>query len=153
MSSEKGADRIRTNEFKEMLSELGFTEESLAVKIAVQTLVRRWEDIIGPIYANQTEPFAIQDRTLVIITSHSAYKQEILFLKNRILSFCKKHLGQDLVRKIEVRVGNLSHKNKKTEAPSSHKTGFEGKQDLVSLAEKETDPIAKRRLLELIEYL
>ncbi|PJZ66897.1 hypothetical protein CH371_02025 [Leptospira wolffii] len=153
MSSENLPHKIRSEEFRAMLGELGFTEESLYAKIAIQTLAKRWPDIIGPIYANQSEPFSIQDDTLIVITSHAAYKQEILFLKKRILNHCYRYLKENTVKKIEVRIGNVSRKDSKGPQPSAPKTGLEGKQDLVSLAEKETDPIAKKRLLDLIEYL
>ncbi len=153
MKPEESINKIDATEFREILGELGLTEENLSSKIALQTLNKRWVDIIGPIYAKQSEPFSLQGDTLVVITSHAAYKQEILFLKKRIFSYAYRYLGKDVLKKIDVRVGNLSRKDGKSDKITAPKTGLEGKQDLISLAEKETDPIAKKRLLELIEYL
>ncbi|TGK03149.1 DUF721 domain-containing protein [Leptospira langatensis] len=153
MKDSSGMHKIKTEEFKKVLEELGLSEESLSNRIAVQTLSKRWADIIGPIYANQSEPYSIQGDVLIIVTSHTAYKQEILFLKKRILSYSARYLGKDTVRKVEVRIGNLSRKQQKQAYQPVDKTGLDGKQDLISLLEKETDPIAKKRLLELIEYL
>ncbi|TGL34381.1 DUF721 domain-containing protein [Leptospira koniambonensis] len=153
MKEESKIQKIDPQEFKNILQSLGLTEESLAEKIAVQTLVKRWVDIIGPVYANHSEPFAVHGDVLVIITVHSAYKQEILFMRKRILSYSARYLGRDVVKKIEIRIGNLTPKRQKSPSYTADKTGLEGKQNLVSLAEKETDPIAKKRLLELIEFL
>ncbi|TGL61086.1 DciA family protein [Leptospira sarikeiensis] len=153
MSEESKVNKIDPNEFKSILENLGLTQESLEARIAVQTLTKRWADIIGPIYANHSEPFSLNNDTLVIITTHSAYKQEILFMRKRILSYSARYLGRDVVKKIEIRIGNLVQKRQKSPSYTADKTGLEGKQDLVSLIEKETDPIAKKRLLELIEYL
>ncbi|TGK07162.1 DUF721 domain-containing protein [Leptospira semungkisensis] len=153
MKEESGLNKINTGEFKKVLEELGLSEENLSNRIAVQTLSKRWADIIGPIYANHSEPYSIQGDALVIVTSHTAYKQEILFMRKRILSYSIRYLGKDIIRKIEVRIGNLSPKQAKQPIKPVDKTGLDGKQDLISLIEKETDPIAKKRLLELIEFL
>lgn len=102
MKEESKIQKIEPQEFKNILQNLGLTEESLAEKIAVQTLAKRWVDIIGPVYASHSEPFALKDDTLVILTVHSAYKQEILFMRKRILSYSARYLGRDVVKKLKL---------------------------------------------------
>ncbi|EQA35032.1 PF05258 family protein [Leptospira inadai serovar Lyme str. 10] len=146
-------DKVEIDEFKGLLESLGWTEANLLTQISLRTLAQRWSDIVGPIFANQSEPSAISGETLIVIVSHAAYKQELLFLKYRILSLSKRYLGRDTVRKLEVRVGSLSKNTKKKTGIERTSNGINGKDDLLAIAEKEADPEARKRLLELIEYL
>ncbi|EQA46185.1 PF05258 family protein [Leptospira broomii serovar Hurstbridge str. 5399] len=146
-------DKVEIDEFKSLLENLGWTEANLLTQISLRTLAQRWSDIVGPIFANQSEPSAISGETLIVIVSHAAYKQELLFLKHRILSQSKRYLGRETIRKLEIRVGSLSKNTRKTTVIERASNGIIGKEDLLAIAEKEVDPDARKRLLELIEYL
>lgn len=73
--------KIETSEFRSILNQMGITEENLQEKISVHTLKNRWKEIVGPVFASNSEVNSIQFGKLRIIVSHNAYKQELLFYK------------------------------------------------------------------------
>ncbi|TGK21121.1 DUF721 domain-containing protein [Leptospira fluminis] len=146
-------EKIEISDLKDLLEDLGWSEENIHSQVSLRTIAQRWSDIVGPIFSLESEPHSISGDTLIIIVSHAAYKQELFFLKQRILSHSKRLLGMGVLRAIQVRIGNLSQKERRKTFSEAPKTGLVGKDDLLKILEKETDPIAKKRLLELIEYL
>ncbi len=145
--------KIETEEFKSVLNQLGITEESLQEKISLNTLRNRWKEIVGPVFASHSEVNSIQFGKLRIVVSHNAYKQELLFLQNRILGQASQFLGKGVVRSIEISIGKLSNLVNSKQPETKEKKGLEGKEDLIAILEKETDPEVKKRYLEILQYL
>lgn len=145
--------KIETDEFKSVLNQLGITEDSLQEKISLNTLRNRWKEIVGPVFASHSEVSSIQFGKLRIIVSHNAYKQELLFLQNRILRQSSQFLGKGVVRSLEISIGKLSNSNSSKQPETKEKKGLEGKEDLIAILEKESDPEVKKRYLEILQYL
>ncbi|RHX92177.1 DUF721 domain-containing protein [Leptospira stimsonii] len=145
--------KIETEEFKSVLNQLGITEESLQEKISLNTLRNRWKEIVGPVFASHSEVNSIQFGKLRIVVSHNAYKQELLFLQNRILRQASQFLGKGVVRSLEISIGKLSNLVNSKQPETKEKKGLEGKEDLIAILEKETDPEVKKRYLEILQYL
>lgn len=145
--------KIETSEFRSVLNQMGITEENLQEKISVHTLRNRWKEIVGPVFATHSEVNSIQFGKLRIIVSHNAYKQELLFLQNRILRESARFLGRGFVRSIEISIGKLTASYSPSSPETKEKKGLEGKEDLIAILEKETDPEVKKRYLEILQYL
>ncbi|XDD50250.1 DciA family protein [Leptospira sp. WS92.C1] len=145
--------KIETSEFKNLLNQLGITEENLQEKISLNTLRNRWKEIVGPVFASHSEVYSIQFGKLRIIVSHNAYKQELLFLQNRILRQSGQFLGRGVVRSLEISIGKLAPSFASSQLEVKEKRGLEGKEDLIAILEKETDPDIKKRYLEILQYL
>jgi hypothetical protein len=47
-------------------------------------LVKRWPDIIGPALANVTSPLKIKGDSLIVMSKHASYSQNISFLSEEI---------------------------------------------------------------------
>ncbi|MCG6191630.1 DUF721 domain-containing protein [Leptospira sp. FAT2] len=145
--------KIETSEFRSILNQMGITEENLQEKISLHTLRNRWKEIVGPVFAAHSEVNSIQFGKLRILVSHNAYKQELLFLQNRILRESARFLGKGTVRSIEISIGKLSASYPSSSVETKEKKGLEGKEDLIAILEKETDPEVKKRYLEILQYL
>ncbi|TGM08836.1 DUF721 domain-containing protein [Leptospira barantonii] len=145
--------KIETAEFRSVLNQMGITEETLQEKISVHTLRNRWKEIVGPVFATHSEVNSIQFGKLRIVVSHNAYKQELLFLQNRIIRESARFLGRGIVRSIEISIGKLTASYSPSLPETKEKKGLEGKEDLIAILEKETDPEVKKRYLEILQYL
>ncbi|TGK28010.1 DUF721 domain-containing protein [Leptospira gomenensis] len=145
--------KIDTSEFRSILQQLGITEESLREKISLHTLRNRWKEVVGPMFAPHSEVVSLQLGKLRIVVSHNAYKQELLFLQNRILRQSAQYLGKGSVRSIEISVGKLTSSYPSPKPETNEKKGLEGKEDLIAILEKETDPEIKKRYLEILQYI
>ncbi|ALE37245.1 DUF721 domain-containing protein [Leptospira interrogans] len=145
--------KIETSEFRSILNQMGITEENLQEKISIHTLKNRWKEIVGPVFASNSEVNSIQFGKLRILVSHNAYKQELLFLQNRIIRESARFLGKGIVRSIEISIGKLTASYSITNTETKEKKGLEGKDDLIAILEKETDPEIKKRYLEILQYL
>ncbi|AAN47203.1 DUF721 domain-containing protein [Leptospira interrogans] len=145
--------KIETSEFRSILNQMGITEENLQEKISIYTLKNRWKEIVGPVFASNSEVNSIQFGKLRILVSHNAYKQELLFLQNRIIRESARFLGKGIVRSIEISIGKLTASYSITNTETKEKKGLEGKDDLIAILEKETDPEIKKRYLEILQYL
>ncbi|AKP24480.1 conserved hypothetical protein [Leptospira interrogans serovar Manilae] len=145
--------KIETSEFRSILNQMGITEENLQEKISIHTLKNRWKEIVGPVFASNSEVNSIQFGKLRILVSHNAYKQELLFLQNRIIRESARFLGKGIVRFIEISIGKLTASYSITNTETKEKKGLEGKDDLIAILEKETDPEIKKRYLEILQYL
>ncbi|AAS68641.1 DUF721 domain-containing protein [Leptospira interrogans] len=145
--------KIETSEFRSILNQMGITEENLQEKISIHTLKNRWKEIVGPVFASNSEVNSIQFGKLRILVSHNAYKQELLFLQNRIIRESARFLGKGIVRSIEISIGKLTASYSITNTETKEKKGLEGKDHLIAILEKETDPEIKKRYLEILQYL
>lgn len=94
--------KIETSEFNVILSQMGITEDNLRERIFVHTLRNRWKEIVGPVFASHSEIDSIRSNRLRILVSHNAYKQELLFLQNRIIRESVRFVGKGIVRSIEI---------------------------------------------------
>ncbi|WP_243393199.1 DUF721 domain-containing protein [Leptospira perolatii] len=146
-------EKVDPSEFKRVLEKAGWNEKDFFAKVTLRTIAQRWSDMVGPIYASHSEPVDIVNDSLIVLVSHSAYKQELFFLKSRILSLAKRYLGKDSFSKIEIRIGKIQKPSQAQHRATVQKSGLAGKEGLIAIAEKESDPAVKKRLLELIEYL
>ncbi|AXR67532.1 DUF721 domain-containing protein [Leptospira mayottensis] len=145
--------KIETSEFNVILSRMGITEENLQERIFIHTLRNRWKEIVGPVFASHSEVDSIRFGRLRILVSHNAYKQELLFLQNRIIRESVRFVGKGIVRSIEISIGKLTTLHSPVLPETKEKKGLEGKEDLIAILEKETDIEIKKRYLEILQYL
>ncbi|EQA64741.1 DUF721 domain-containing protein [Leptospira alexanderi] len=145
--------KIETSEFNVVLNQMGITEENLQERIFVHTLRNRWKEIVGPVFASHSEVDSIRFNKLRILVSHNAYKQELLFLQNRIIRESMRFVGKGVVRSIEISIGKLTTFHSPILPETKEKRGIEGKEDLIAILEKETDIEIKKRYLEILQYL
>ncbi|AXR59978.1 DUF721 domain-containing protein [Leptospira mayottensis] len=145
--------KIETSEFNVILSRMGITEENLQERIFIHTLRNRWKEIVGPVFASHSEVDSIRFGRLRILVSHNAYKQELLFLQNRIIRESVRFVGKGIVRSIEISIGKLTTLQSPVLPETKEKKGLEGKEDLIAILEKETDIEIKKRYLEILQYL
>lgn len=57
-----------------------------------QQLLRHWPTVVGPIVAAQTRPVALQRGTLKVATSSTAWSQNLVFERQRILAKLQTYL-------------------------------------------------------------
>ncbi|MDI7186252.1 DUF721 domain-containing protein [Leptospira santarosai] len=147
------SEKIKISEFNVVLNQMGITEENLQEKISIHTLKNRWKEIVGPVFASHSEVNSIRFGKLRILVSHNAYKQELLFLQNRIIRESVRFVGKGIVRSIEISIGKLTIFHPPVLPETKEKKGLEGKEDLIAILEKETNIEIKKRYLEILQYL
>lgn len=65
-------------------------------------LKNRWNGIVGDFVAKNSRPDRISNETLYIQCFNSAFKQELFFLKNRIIKNVNKALSKNLIKDIRL---------------------------------------------------
>lgn len=129
-------------------------------------LIRKWDIIVGEHLAKSTSPLKIQNMTLVIITKHSAFAQQLKFMETEILKkvFANYPILEKSIKKIsfkatqhfhEIQKDNLQKASVKEEVFNEKKHRFNPEfKKLEEQASKEVshieDPEAQKLLKDLI---
>lgn len=79
------------------LNRMGFAE-----RLHKQEAVVRWNEIVGETIAAETEPIRIDGDTLVIKVYQAAWRQQLVFLKDELLSKLEVEVGKDLIKDIRL---------------------------------------------------
>ena len=142
-----GLEKIKIIDLEKIVHLFSYPQEDVHSKVLLNILNENWKKIAGEIYENHTEPVKIIGSTIFINVSHPAYKMEISFIKDRLISEANKAIGKPLFREIAVNVGKVRHQK----IQKKDKTGnLEGKDELVQLIQKEEDEETRKKLLKLI---
>lgn len=142
--------KVNLTDLESLVHQIGYDKESLLNSVILNQVKENWKDIIGPVYVNQAQPVKVEREILYIRVSHSAYKMEISFIKEPILKAANKIFQKQLLKKIEIQIGNLQYKpitnRKETET-------LEGKSELVETIQKEEDEFIRNKLLNFVKKL
>lgn len=79
----------------EALGRMGFTE-----RLRKQSAVTKWPEMVGEIIARETEALRIDGDTLVVKVYQAAWRQQLIYFKDELLSKLKTELGDDSVEDI-----------------------------------------------------
>ena len=74
-----------------------------------QKVMRRWEEVVGTLLADKTEPDRFDRGTVWVTASGSAWAQELAMRKEEILSRLNALAGEDRLFK-EIRIGTRPRK-------------------------------------------
>lgn len=80
-------------------------------EMEIQKLRRVWEDIVGPVLGNHTDPSSLKGNALIVTVENSVYAQELSFYNSSILSQLKKQ-GFKKISKIRSETGKIDRKIK-----------------------------------------
>lgn len=143
-----GLEKIKIIDLEKIVHLFNYPQEDVQAKVLLNILNENWRKIAGELYENHAEPVKVMGSTIFINVSHPAYKMEISFIKDRLISEANKAIGRPLFNQIAVNIGKVRHQK----VQKKDKTGnLHGKDELVELIQKEEDEETRRKLLKLIE--
>jgi len=73
---------------------------NLSNKLKEVQLIGSWEKIAGKLIARHTQDIYIKNRILFIKTDTAALKQELTYMKTRLLEKLNKEAGEDVIEDI-----------------------------------------------------
>ena len=140
--------RVQPQNIDSLLENLNCNSDKLIETAVLNRLRSNWVDIIGPVYCNQTYPNKYYNSTLWIRVTHPAYKMELSFMEKGLIFQINKLFNRKLVHKINCSIGEVSgnYSVKKEDQGT-----FEGKENLLSIVDLETDKETKERLIKLVK--
>ena len=62
----------------------------------------KWQEVVGETIANESYPDRIQNNILYVACKNSSFKQEIFFLKNKIIERVNNLIKDNLIEDIKV---------------------------------------------------
>jgi predicted nucleic acid-binding Zn ribbon protein len=80
------------------------------------TIARAWNEAVGPQIASRTEPDTFRRGTLIVKASSAAWQNELVFLREEIITKVNKALGGDMVKELKIVTGRV-HAPVKVEPP------------------------------------
>ncbi len=75
----------------ETLKRMGFS-----ARLKKQEAITRWSEIVGEAIARETEAVRIDGDTLVVRVAQAAWRQQLIFLKDDILTRINEEIGGDI---------------------------------------------------------
>lgn len=76
-------------------------------KLLELRLQRQWRDVVGEPLASQTWPSHIRFKKLYVVVRHSVWLQQLTFLKPSLLAQVRRAAGEEAVKEIVLRVGEI----------------------------------------------
>jgi len=92
---------------------LGPTVDRVARRLGAPTaaalsgLFGRWSEIVGEGIALHAQPTALRDGRLIVTVDGTAWAAQLRYMGDELVGRCCEVLGEDAVRRIEIRVGTL----------------------------------------------
>jgi len=80
------------------------------------TIARACSEAVGPQIASRTEPDTFRRGTLIVKASSAAWQNELVFLRDEIITKVNKALGGDMVKELKIVTGRV-HPPSKAEPP------------------------------------
>ncbi len=68
----------------------------------------QWERIVGKVIARHARPLSLRGKKLIVQVDSSAWMQQLSQLKPEILEKANRSLGQDAVKSITLRIGEVT---------------------------------------------
>ena len=94
-----------------------FSKFGVDKKIEETKVLRLWPEVVGKEINRHTHPFSIRGGNLFVRVDNSGWLVQLSYLKNKIISEFNKRQGQELVKDIYFRLGEIK-KSKKEEGKS-----------------------------------
>ena len=133
-----------------ILRNLHVSEEEYQESIVLYFTNREKLAILGPLYSGNVEFVEFQRGKLKAHTRNSAYLQNLLLDKSKILKRIQETVPKVPILQLDFRVGTVKTQIQNTEKVTGN---LEGKEDLVAFLEKVENPEEKSALLRLISFL
>lgn len=120
--------------------------------IAGALLQIRWKELVGPQIASHTYPAEIRFDTLSLRVDSAVWMHQLSFLKREIIEKCNRLLGNESIRKLQLRIGPLPaavETAEETAAPEGECTAEEAafiEQQLLSIPDLELKEAVRRAL-------
>lgn len=128
-----------------------FSKEEFFKILTLKKIKDNWEALVGNLLADHSFPKDYYEDSLIVVTTHPAYSQEILFHSHKILDFLKKKTNLHSIKKIHCSIGQIPIKKKKF---TSKKEGsLDGKDHLLYSIQGLEDADLKSKLVDLIKVL
>lgn len=127
-------------------------ELGLEKGIASALLQMRWKEIVGPQIASHTYPAEIRFDTLQLRVDSAVWMHQLSFLKREIIEKCNRLLGNESIRKLQLRTGPLPAavaSSEETAAPQGTCTAEETafiEQQLLLVPDAELKEVVRRAL-------
>ncbi len=139
------------NSIQNLPKSITFSREDFTKLFLLKRLSQKWPNIVGDVLADFTHPYDFTEDTLIVLSQHSAYSQEILFHSRAILEAFSSMSGNQKVKKIFCKIGKI-HKPRMKFIQKKKKT-LEGKEQLIESIQSIQDPELVKKLIELIQVL
>jgi predicted nucleic acid-binding Zn ribbon protein len=75
------------------------------VDLDAYRLWQQWEDVVGPMIAQNTQPEAIKGRLLLVHVSSAPWMQQLQFLKPELIQKLNEIFGKEVVTDIRFKIG------------------------------------------------
>ncbi len=126
----------------------------------------KWEDIVGEEIASSVQPVKLERGVLVFYAKDSVWKYHVEFYKDEIIKKLNDKAGQEVVKKIVVKVGDLQGIDNKVSVVSllekprkkikntkkTKKPKFNLSQNSIAIIKTIKDPALKRLARKLLSY-
>jgi predicted nucleic acid-binding Zn ribbon protein len=81
----------------------GFLDKyNLKSRLYENELKEYWKVLVGPLLMEKTKDFTINNKKLYVKIENSTARQEIVFMKSRLLANIQRKFGQDIVEEIHI---------------------------------------------------
>ncbi|MCE9501772.1 MAG: DUF721 domain-containing protein [Leptospira sp.] len=101
--------KTRITDFKDVFQQQNVSEGEVLSAYIFEKIVRHWKNVIGPLFYPHIQPKKYAKETLYVIVDHSVYKQELGFIKAKIIQDLNYFLNRQIIRNIIVDVGKISY--------------------------------------------
>lgn len=75
----------------------------------------QWEKSVGPAIARHAQPHAVRGKKLTLIVDSPAWMQQLSLLKPEIVEKVNRNLGQETIKEIVLRIGELESRDRPSE--------------------------------------
>jgi hypothetical protein len=134
-------DRYTMKKLKSIRSILESTLKGLELdgQVKAYSIWGAWKQIVGESVASQAQPRMIRNKILFVDVSHSAWIQQLQFLKTTLLEKINAFLGEPLIQDIRFHLGKIS-----SSLPLSMEEGWQGER---------LDEATAKRIEELLQKI
>lgn len=95
--------KSKTLSIKECVT--NFSETSVgSTVITTSSIYQVWEKIVGPDVSQHVKASHVKDKTLYVVADHSAWKTQLKYMNEQIITDLNQHLGQNKIESIVLSV-------------------------------------------------
>lgn len=124
-----------------------FASLGIAAKVKEHRVKKAWTEAVGPLVAKKTAPLKLIGTTLHCSVASSPWMTELTYQKPGIITKINAILGEEAVKEVVLRVGNIQGGPAKRPAPPRRELTEEERE----LIEKTTSPVTDENLRSLIK--
>ena len=94
--------RTYTRSLQEVIKEF-LKENKLDSKLKERELIANWESVTGKMVANATHDIYIKNRTLFVEVRSSVVKNELMMIRDGLITALNKSIGEDVISNIVIK--------------------------------------------------